>query len=74
MMGNMYKREHFEHFGEGLGLTSKQINGTFNRILKNKPKAFNWVDQSFLSEDMKVAYKEVLSERYGKLEGSGSLQ
>ena len=74
MKGNMYKREHFEQFGEGLGLTSKQINGTFNRILKNKPKAFNWVDQSFLSEDMKVAYKEVLSERYGKLEGSGSLQ
>lgn len=62
------KREHFEQLGEGVGLTPKQIKGTFNRILKNKPKAFSWIDQSFLSENMKSAYKEVLSERYGKLE------
>ena len=62
------KREHFEQLGEGLGLTPKQIKGTFNRILKNKSTAFSWIDQSFLSEDMKAAYKEVLSERYSKLE------
>lgn len=62
------KREHFEQLGEGVGLTPKQIKGTFNRILKNKPKAFSSIDQSFLSENMKSAYKEVLSERYGKLE------
>lgn len=62
------KLEHFEQLGEGVGLTPKQIKGTFNRILKNKPKAFSWIDQSFLSENMKSAYKEVLSERYGKLE------
>ncbi len=62
------KREHFEQLGEGVGLTPKQIKGTFNRILKNKPKAFSWIDQSFLSENMKSAYKEVLLERYGKLE------
>lgn len=62
------KREQFEQLGERLGLTPKQIRGTFNRIIKNKPKAFSWIDQSFLSEDMKAAYKEVFSERYGKLE------
>lgn len=62
------KLEHFEQLGEGVGLTPKQIKGTFNRILKNKPKAFSWIDQSFLSENMKSAYKEVLLERYGKLE------
>lgn len=62
------KREQFEQLGERLGLTPKQIRGTFNRIIKNKPKAFSWIDQSFLSEDMKAAYKEVFSERYGKLQ------
>ena len=62
------KREHFEQLGGGLGLTPKQISGTFNRIFKYRPKAFSWVDQSFLSDHMKAAYKEVLSERYGKLE------
>lgn len=62
------KREHFVQLGEGLGLTSKQIKGTFNRVLKNKPKAFGWIDQSFLSEDLKASYKEILSERYGRLE------
>jgi len=61
------KREHFEQFGEGLGLVPKQLRGAFNRLLKNKTKAFSWIDQSFLSEDMKIVYKEVLSERYDKL-------
>jgi len=62
------KREHFEQLGEGLGLSPKQIRGTFNRVLKNKPKAFSLIDQSFLSENMKTAYREILSERYGRLE------
>jgi len=70
LMGKKKKlhREHFDQLGEGLGLTSKQIKGTFNRILKNKSNAFSWIDQSFLSEDSKAAYKELLSERYGRLE------
>ena len=59
--------EHFEQLGIGLGLSPKQVNGAFKRILKNKTKAIDKVDQSFLSVEMKAAYKEVLIERYGKL-------
>lgn len=62
------KREHFKQFGEGLGLTAKQIKGSFNRMIKNKSKGFNWIDRSFLSKDMKIAYKELLEERYKQLE------
>jgi len=62
------KQEHFEKLGEGLGLTPKQIKGTFNRMIKNKSKAFDLIDRSFLSKDMKTAYKEVLKERYKQLE------
>lgn len=61
------KRQHFEQLGVGLGLTPKQIKGTFNRMIKNKLKAFDWIDRSFLSSEMKYAYKEVLEGRYRQL-------
>jgi serine/threonine-protein kinase HipA len=62
------KRHHFEQLGKELDLTPKQIKGTFNRILKNQLKAFHWIEKSFLSKEMKAAYKEVMTERYGKLD------
>ncbi len=64
---NKLKREHFEKFGEGLGLNHKQIKGTFNRMIKNKLKAFDWIDRSFLSKNTKTTYKEVLEKRYKQL-------
>lgn len=69
LMGKKKKlqREHFEQLGKSLDLTPKQIRGTFNRMLKNKSKALNCIDQSFLTENMKAAYKKVLFERYAKL-------
>ena len=61
------KKVHFEHLGQGLGLTEKQIQGVFNRMFKNKPKAIKWIDHSFLSNDMKAAYKDILETRYERL-------
>lgn len=60
-------RAYFERFGEGLGLTPKQIQGVFKRFEKNKVKALEWIDQSFLSEDMKEAYLEILNEQYARI-------
>lgn len=60
-------RVYFERFGEGLGLTPKQIQGVFKRFEKNKEKAFTWIDQSFLSNIMKEAYLDILNERYSKI-------
>ncbi len=62
------KREHFEQFGDELGLSPKQIQGSFNRMMKNKSKAHEWIDQSFLSKKMKTAYKNLLEEKYKQLE------
>lgn len=62
------KQEHFEQLGKGLGLTSKQIKGAFNRTIKNKQSAFDWIDRSFLSNEMKVAYNKVLEGRFKQLE------
>lgn len=61
------KKVHFEHLGQGLGLTEKQIQGVFKRMFKNKPKAIKWIDHSFLSNDMKAAYKDILKTRYERL-------
>ena len=61
------KKEHFEHLGKGLGLTDKQIQGVFKRMIKNKPMAMKWIDDSFLSNAMKAAYKDILKTRYERL-------
>ena len=62
------KKEHFEQLGIDLGLTDKQIKGVFKRILKNKLKAIQLINTSFLSNEMKTAYKAVLESRYQRIE------
>lgn len=64
------KKEHFEKLGQEMGLSSKQIEGVFNRMIKNKPKAYLWIEKSFLSDDMKIAYKHLIEARYKQLTGS----
>jgi serine/threonine-protein kinase HipA len=61
------KREHFEKIGEGLGMTPKQIAGSFKRMLKNREKAYDWIEWSFLSPNMKIAYKQLIEARYDQL-------
>ena len=61
------KKEHFEHLGKGLRLTDKQIQGVFKRISINRPKAIKLIDDSFLSVDIKAAYKDILNNRYERL-------
>jgi serine/threonine-protein kinase HipA len=61
------KQSHFVLFGKGLGLTDKQIQGAFKRMVKNKELAFRWIDKSFLSDEMKEAYKNILNLRYAQL-------
>ncbi|MEO6189979.1 MAG: HipA domain-containing protein [Saprospiraceae bacterium] len=60
-------REHFVRLGEGLGLTNKQILSAFNRMILHKPNACEWIDRSFLSNEMKEAYIDVLEKRYKQL-------
>ncbi len=60
-------RAYFERFGEGLGLTPKQIQGVFKRFAKYKENAIHWIDQSFLSDGMKEAYLDILNERFSRI-------
>lgn len=61
------RKEHFEQFGQGLELTSKQIQSVFKRMVGNKPKAHGWINKSFLSGSKKEAYKYVLESRFEQL-------
>ena len=60
-------KDHFAQLGKGMGLTDKQIQGVFNRMTKSRPNALEWIDKSFLSEEMKNAYKLVLKNKYEQL-------
>jgi serine/threonine-protein kinase HipA len=61
------KKEHFEKLAQGLGLNDKQIERVFIRMIKNKTKAIDWIDNSFLSAQLKTDYKEVIQHRYLQL-------
>lgn len=61
------KREQFKQLARGLALTDKQIEGAFKRMTKNKSKAVDWIDRSFLSNAMKTVYKDVLEKRYKQI-------
>ena len=61
------KREHFDHLGQTLGLNIKQIQGTFKRMARNKTEAFGWINRSFLSQEIKTAYRKVFEERYRQI-------
>lgn len=63
-----FTRNDFEQFGTDLGLTDKQIQSIFRRMIKNKAHAFRLIDISFLSDDMKIAYKSVMETKYHQLE------
>ncbi|MFY0607585.1 MAG: HipA domain-containing protein [Cyclobacteriaceae bacterium] len=62
------KRAHFEELGKGLGLSQKQIDGTFRRMIKNLPVGIDLIERSFLSENMKAQYQDVLKRKYERLE------
>ena len=61
------RREDLESFGEKMGLTYKQMNAAFKRMFKNKPKAFEMIDLSFLTPDKISDYKDLLKSRYDRL-------
>jgi serine/threonine-protein kinase HipA len=61
------KRLDFETLAEGLGLNKKQTSSVFRRFEKHKKEALNWIDNSFLSDDMKVKYKTLILKRFERL-------
>lgn len=61
------QRKHFEQFAIDMGLNQKQIKSAFGRMVKNKNKAEELIQRSFLSENMKASYLEILNNRYKQI-------
>lgn len=61
------KYDHFREFGIKLQLTNKQIDRTFKRMKRNHHKAIYWIDKSFLSNEMKASYKNLINMRFKQI-------
>ncbi len=57
----------FERFGTNLGLNSKQIQGVFDRFLKNQSKAKSLIDTSFLSVKFKEQYWSIMLKKFNAI-------
>ena len=53
----------FEISMRASGLEEKVIRNIFNKFLKVKDKWFDFIDISFLPEEMKIAYKDIITNR-----------
>ena len=62
-----FNRQRFAEFGQNLGLSSRQIEGVFKRLLRNEKKRFNLIRTSFLSKAYQQKYSELLSGRYDRI-------
>jgi len=60
-------RKHFEDFGQGLGLSNRQVSNAIRRHINNADAAFQWLDKSFLSDKMVEQYKAMIGQRIGHL-------
>lgn len=56
--------ENFHYLGAKLDLNEKQIRSVFKRFEKFKPVALEWIQKSFLSEEYKEKYTDLLNTRY----------
>ncbi|MBO5677469.1 MAG: HipA domain-containing protein [Bacteroidaceae bacterium] len=61
------KKEDFVFSMQALGLEDKVINNIFAKFAKARAKWFEFIDQSFLPDEMKEAFKIMISERLNRL-------
>lgn len=61
---NKLAKADFKALGENMGLTNKQISGVFDRMISNKKNALQWIEKSFLSNDMREKYLAKISDSY----------
>lgn len=60
-------RNDFEQFAAGIGLTTRQTINAFNRFHQRSENALSVLDRSFLSDNMKEDYLQLMDERYRQL-------
>ncbi|HSZ26205.1 MAG TPA: HipA domain-containing protein [Cytophagaceae bacterium] len=64
---NRIKRLDFDRFSDNLKLNSKTIKTTYERFENLIPEFYSFIDISFLSEEMKLEYKNLINSRAKRL-------
>jgi serine/threonine-protein kinase HipA len=60
-------RKDFTTVFNSFKLDNKQQENIFNKMEKAKDKWFRCIDDSFMSDDFKVAYKELIKNRFERI-------
>jgi serine/threonine-protein kinase HipA len=58
-----FNKRYFNQFGEVLKLNAKQINSVYKKLDTWFPKAIQLIDASFLNDENKVHYKNLITQR-----------
>ena len=61
------KKADFVTSMQALGLEEKVINNIFAKFAKAKDRWFEFIDQSFLPDEMKEAFKVIITEKLNLL-------
>ncbi len=61
------KQQNFINAMTKCGLDPKTIDNIFKKFAQSAPKWYDFIDQSFLSDDLKFQYKEMISNNLQKL-------
>jgi serine/threonine-protein kinase HipA len=56
-------KSYFDRLGSVLKLNDKQVNIVYKKLAKWLPEATELIDRSFLTEDYKNNYKELITAR-----------
>lgn len=65
---NLKSEDFIEYFGmERLGLTKKSIHTSLKKFKSERESMFQLIDISFLSQEMKQKYKDLLMQRFERL-------
>lgn len=62
------KKKDFIIFAEAFKIDSKAVDNIFNKFSKLIPQWFKFIDQSFVPEQMKQGYKDLIIERAARIE------
>jgi serine/threonine-protein kinase HipA len=58
-----FSKDYFDRFGNVLKLNKKQINAVYKRLVKWLPEATQLIDMSFLTEENRIAYTNLVTKR-----------
>ena len=64
------KRSDFIAAGVTVGIEPKIVEKLIGKYVRLQPRMSEFIGQSFLDEELKIRYKELLNERMGRISGS----